>query len=160
MQHYVYWLYDAVTNELLYIGRSHEPDRRKRDFERLYERSTVCPLRNRFEQFEDAQAHELAMIRKHRPPYNKRIASSPASLGKTRPPTSDATRAKMRAAKLGRVLTEEHKRNIRANATHYSHWTGTRWITDGDVNKHHPSDQALPPGWQYGRTVRRRNTTP
>ena len=112
MHHFVYWLFDPQTEELLYIGRSHEPDRRKRDFERLYQRKTHSGLSNRYSRIEDAQVHEFQMIKKWMPPYNKRVASSPASFGKKREPASQETRAKMRAAKLGKKLTEEHKQKI------------------------------------------------
>lgn len=114
MQHCVYWLFDPATKELLYIGRSHEPDRRKRDFERLYERKTFFGTHNRFTQLEEAQEHERLMIQKHQPPYNKRIASSPSNLGMKRPPVSEATREKMRAAKAGKKLNPEHKAAISA----------------------------------------------
>lgn len=112
MHHFVYWLFDPQTKELLYIGRSHEPARRKRDFERLRQCKTVSGLSNRFALLEQAQAHELDMIKKHRPPHNKKITSSSTSLGMKRASASDETRAKMRAAKLGKKLTEEHKQKI------------------------------------------------
>lgn len=112
MHHYVYWLFDATTSELLYIGRSHEPARRKRDFERVYGRPTISGGLNRYTHLEDAQVHEIEMILRHWPPYNKRAVSSPASFGKTRPPITEETRVKLRAAKAGRKLDPAHKAAI------------------------------------------------
>lgn len=112
MHHFVYWLFDSQTEELLYIGRSHDPVRRKRDFERVHNRRVRSGLCNRYNSLSSAQTHELHLIRKHRPPYNKKETSSPTSLGMKRQPPSDETRARMRAAKLGKKLTDEHKRSI------------------------------------------------
>ena len=153
MHHFVYWLFDPETSELLYIGRSHQPDRRKRDFERLYERKTVAGVHHRYQRLEDAQDHELAVIQKHRPAYNKKLTSSPTSLGMVRAPASLETRAKMRTAKLGRKLSEEHKQHIRASSGRYSR-PGMRWITNESEDKHYPRDDALPHGWRPGRKPR------
>lgn len=112
MHHFVYWLFDSEDHDLLYIGRTFQPERRKRDFERLHQLKTISGVSNRYSRIEDAQAHELQMIKLHMPPYNKKVASSPASFGIKRGPPSEETRAKMRAAKLGGKLTEEHKQKI------------------------------------------------
>lgn len=124
MHHFVYWLFDPQTTELLYIGRSHEPTRRKRDFERLYQRKTQAGPSNRYLRIEDAQAHEIEMITLHKPPYNKRVTSSPTCFGMKRPPVSDETKAKLRAAKLGKKLTEEHKQNISQGGLGHKNFLG------------------------------------
>lgn len=152
MNHFVYSLFDPETGDLLYVGRSHDPARRKKDFERLYERKTVSGVCNRYSSLDDAQEQELKLIKKHKPPYNKKITSSPTSLGKPRKPASLETRAKMRAAKLGRKLTEEHRQNIRASGGK-NRRPGKRWITNGIENKHHPRDVEPPVGWFPGRTL-------
>lgn len=45
-------------------------------------------------------------------------------------------------------MSESHKLRMLKNNPH----TGTRWITDGDINKKIKHTDSLPFGWYYGRT--------
>lgn len=98
--HYVYYLMDAATGELLYIGRSNNPKHRRFAFMKRTGREVIFGISQRFADFARSQAAELKAIKEHRPPFNKHLVSSPGNLGSV--------------ALLGRKLTAEHKQKIGA----------------------------------------------
>ena len=117
---FIYYLHDAVTGELLYIGRSSNPKRRQAAFHALHHVLTEMGEKQRHSDFASACQAELEAIARHRPPYNKILASSPGATGykhsmtalvamseAAAKPKSEQTRQKMRKPK-----TEEHKKNM------------------------------------------------
>jgi len=125
---YVYYLHCAETGELLYIGRSDNPKGRQRAFHDLHHKLTVMGMKQRHSTFEAACAAELTAIARHRPPYNKLLASgagafgykhTPEALARMRSaaskPKSEATRKRMSQpkseetkAKMRKPKTPEH----------------------------------------------------
>ena len=80
MKHYVYYL-QHPDGALLYIGRSHDPGKRCKDF---MTREGLMAELQRVEEFDsltDAAAAETAAIKAHRPLYNKTSASVGALQG-------------------------------------------------------------------------------
>lgn len=134
---YVYYLL-SQAGDLLYIGRALNPADRRARFERTHKMQTVPGIPQRHSSMEAAAAAELAAIAKHRPPFNKYLTSSPGRFGKSCPHSdetkqkisrakmgvanpklqgrvfSDETKAKMRAAKVGRKLSPETRARMSA----------------------------------------------
>lgn len=90
---YVYYLLAADTGDLLYIGRSPEPKRRKAAFQKLHHVLTVMGTCQRFSTFEDACRAEVKAIQKHRPPFNRQVVSSPGAYGYKHSPAAIAKAA-------------------------------------------------------------------
>lgn len=110
LQHYfVYYLLDPESGQVIYVGRSHRPKKRKTMFEWKYEVTTTLGVCQRFTNFEKACEAEREAIRTHRPKYNKKVTSSAGRLGV---PASDITKHKIGAANLGRKLSEVAKKKI------------------------------------------------
>ena len=77
--HVVYYLLDDSSSVLLYVGRSFEPARRKREFEnRLRIKTQIILTTEMF--LKAAQELERLEIAELLPPFNRRIASSPSML--------------------------------------------------------------------------------
>lgn len=111
MTHWVYRLYDG--DELIYVGRTVNLAQRIG----VFQRRTGIITGGRYYPFKklaDAQAEELRLIRKYRPRFNVRVASSPTRLGQKH--TEDAKRA-IAAAHAGKVLSAEHRKNLWAHRT-------------------------------------------
>ena len=79
--HYVYYLLDPETQDLLYIGRSNRPKTRMNAFKRRTGRNVCFGLCQRFSDIERACQAEVTAITKHWPPYNQIAASSIGTLG-------------------------------------------------------------------------------
>lgn len=111
MSHYVYFLFRKGSNELLYIGRSNEPERRRKHFQARtgIEVEPGVPLR--FSSLEKASAAELRAIAKYRPPFNRLDISSPGFLGRSH---SAEARARIGAPKKGGRIDEEQRAKISA----------------------------------------------
>ena len=118
---YVYYLH-STAGELLYIGRSLNPIGRKSSFERRTGQSVFLGICQRHSNLEDACKAELAAIAKHRPPYNKYLASSPCRTGKK---NSAAHNAAISAKTKGLVRSEETRRRISE--------ANKRWIRKPDT---------------------------
>lgn len=114
--HYVYYLLDPDTRELLYIGRSNNPKRRLYAFIKKKKRNAILGICQRFSDFEKACKAELKAIATHWPPYNKNLISSKGKLGiyiGCGPTLSDAHKRKIGAASKGHVVTLEARQTIR-----------------------------------------------
>ena len=109
--HYVYYLLSQDTNDLLYVGRSHQPRARQTAFHRRTGVRTVMGVCQKFTQFERACYAELKAIRKHQPPFNKVLVSSPGSFG-VHQVVSEETRQKMSKSLKGLAKSAEHRENI------------------------------------------------
>lgn len=81
MKHYVYYILDPSTRDLLYVGRSTDPHRRLVDFQRKHKRPAMLGFVLRFQTLDEAQAAELSAIKRHRPQLNRHWVSSPGALG-------------------------------------------------------------------------------
>lgn len=123
MKFFVYYLHEAATNELLYIGRSSQPEGRRQSFERKLGRPVVFGPFQRFSDFEKACRAELLAIAEHWPPYNKYLTSSRGSFGAARQ-QSEATKLKISKTKRGvpnpklkgRVFSEESRKKMSESA--------------------------------------------
>lgn len=129
MMWFVYYLLDEDSGDLLYVGRSNHPKRRKWAFERKYQRRTTFGFPQRFSSFDEACFAELAAIKRTKPPFNKNNVSSAGMLGRkpnitaqqieaikkanTGREPSEKTREKMSQALKGRVFSEEHRRRLK-----------------------------------------------
>lgn len=114
MTHYVYYLLDPESLDLLYVGRSNDPANRQRDFHRKKGRQTVMGLCQRHSSFELACAAELRAIRQHRPPFNRIEVSNKGGLGHT---VTQEHRDKIRGAQAKRVRSADERARIRASLT-------------------------------------------
>lgn len=92
---YVYYLSDPESGELLYIGRSKDPEVRLKAHIRRFGRPLVMRFARRCETLREARWLELDEIRAHWPPLNKTATSSPGNEGNR---ASPETRAKMSAS--------------------------------------------------------------
>ena len=79
---YVYYLHHP-DGELLYVGRSNNPTARLHAFMLREDVMAEIIRLEEYECFEDACARELEVLRQRRPPYNKRLISSPGTVGKS-----------------------------------------------------------------------------
>lgn len=78
--HYVYYVHHE--NELVYIGRSSRPSKRLTHFRaRTGLPLSVLGVCQRFTNLDDACSAEIAAIQKHRPKFNKVVASSYGTIG-------------------------------------------------------------------------------
>lgn len=114
--HYVYYLLDPDTLELLYIGRSNNPKHRLFAFRKKKQRDAILGVCQRYSDFERACKAELRAIAKHWPPYNKSLISSLGKLGQSTGvgyKLSEEHKAKIARAGMGRALSEEAKESIR-----------------------------------------------
>ena len=107
--HYVYFLHDEKTNELLYVGRSVVPKERKRHHEKRLGIKMVFGCNMRFDDFEKAACMERRKIMELQPRFNQVVHSAKGTLGFK---YSDAARAEMSAARKGRIPSEEARRNM------------------------------------------------
>lgn len=115
--HYVYYLLDPDTEDLLYIGRSNRPLHRLYSFVKKKGRQAKLGVCQRHRDLIAASKAELKAINKYWPPYNKQLISSFGSLGKStlRGRTlSDEHKAKIGHSVKGHVVTEETRAKIRA----------------------------------------------
>lgn len=99
--HKIYYLFCSLTGALVYIGRSPDPEKRRRDHQRRLGRPLnfgEC-LFQRFRYLADAAVAERAAILRHRPELNKRVASSFGSWGQ---PASAESRRKQSIARRGK----------------------------------------------------------
>lgn len=110
MTHYVYYVFCSLTGALLYIGRSHQPERRRRDHQARFDRPLRLGLSQRFKDLGKACEAERDAIRRHDPPLNQRIASSPSSFGQV---MSAETRAKLAKAQTGRKHSDASRERRR-----------------------------------------------
>jgi NUMOD3 motif len=127
--HFVYYLLEPTTGQLLYIGCSTDPKSRVNAHRiRLKRPLILSPLMQRFRDRGLACAAELAAIVRHAPPLNKVLHSGPGSLGikhsaefckkvsqacKGRR-VSDELKLQLSVLRLGRKHTEEAKANMSA----------------------------------------------
>ena len=116
--HHVYYLLDANSLELLYIGRSVNPEGRRRAFANRHKVDVVLGVCQRFSNLEPACRAELAAIEKHWPRYNKRLISAAGFLGhshssKARSRT-DAFRRRMSQVQLGKTIPESQRKLLSA----------------------------------------------
>lgn len=131
--HYVYYLIDVVTNDLLYIGRTNNPQTRIRAFEIRTGLKVRFGLHQRFRDFNRAAEAELAAIRKHRPPYNHRAISSRGMLGLLgrgtgpRGPMPQEHREAIQRTQTGKKKSPEHRQKIsEALKGHPGHMLGRK----------------------------------
>ena len=117
---YVYYLH-STSGVLLYIGRSINPIGRKASFERRTGITSFLGVCQRHSKLEDACKAEVQAIKKHRPPHNIYVASSPCRMGKVNKPEhneairsaltgikrSKETRLKISLAQVGRPRTPD-----------------------------------------------------
>lgn len=108
---YVYYIYAIDDGRLLYIGRSHSPQTRLKNFIRREGVPGRLGMPRRFSTFESAQIAERVAIAKYRPPYNKKVMSAAGMQGHHH---SDATRMLIRAAQIDRPKSEVHRTNLSA----------------------------------------------
>jgi hypothetical protein len=80
--HYVYYLLDPESLDLLYIGRSSTPIKRRLAFIQKYGIPVIFGTAQRHADFEAACKAELRAIESHQPKYNKNLVSSPGMYGK------------------------------------------------------------------------------
>lgn len=105
---YVYYLFDS-SDRLLYIGRTDCLRRRKSAFERRTGIQVYFGINQRHKCFADACHAELVAIEKHKPPYNKNIASVSGFLGKQH---SAKTRTGISQKNKGRLTSDDVKTKI------------------------------------------------
>ena len=114
--HFVYYLHDAESGVLLYIGRSLDPERRRRAFKSRTGIETVLGLSQRFLVYKRAEEAELKAIKDHWPPYNKKLVSTSGMLGHPHRDSakerSDEFREKMKRLNKGRVTSTETKQKL------------------------------------------------
>lgn len=116
---YVYYLFDSTTDQLLYIGRTDCLRRRKSAFERRTGLTVNFGINQRHADFDKSCLAELRAILRHKPKYNKVVASVSGFKGRTHSETarqsisnkntghttSDAVRLKISQALQGRSPT-------------------------------------------------------
>lgn len=107
--HKVYYLLDAATEELLYIGRSPHPQQRLYRFRAKHGREVTLGLCQRYRSFAAAQEAERAAIKKHAPPFNKKVMSATGMLGKTQ---TAETRAKIQSALIGGRRSDQTRQRV------------------------------------------------
>ena len=122
--HKVYYLLDAVTEELLYIGRSPTPLERLYRFRAKYKREVILGPCQRFVFFEQAQTAEREAIRRHQPPYNKKIMSATGMFGKKQ---TAETREKIRQSLLGGKRSAETRARVSLARKGRPTNTGKKW---------------------------------
>jgi hypothetical protein len=94
--HYVYYLVDPASNELLYVGRSTSPKVRLAHHERRLGCALAIDYLQRFTDLAAACCAERDAIRELKPRFNLRVASSPGHLGfKGTQRSRDAVSARM-----------------------------------------------------------------
>ena len=118
--HKIYYLFCSMTGLLVYIGRSQDPEKRRRDHQRRLGRPLNFGDRlfQRFSSLADAAVAERAAILWHRPELNQRVASSFGNTGQTasaesRRKQSIARRGKQRPEILGVKHSQEHVEKCR-----------------------------------------------
>lgn len=111
MTYLVYYLLDATSGQLLYVGRSDHPKRRKAAFERKHGIAVNFGVPQRHAELEEACRAERRAILQHKPPYNKIVSSAPGRIGIANTPERRQQISRMNA---GRPLTEEVKQKISA----------------------------------------------
>lgn len=126
MMHYVYYLLEPKTFNLMYIGRGLKPEVRQQAFARRHGVQTIMGICQRYSDFESACKAELIAIKKHRPPYNKSIQSSSGRFGKVGVPISDWHRAQLSKAHTGRVVSAETRQKKRLAALGHKHSQTTK----------------------------------
>lgn len=110
MLHYVYFIHSPETKELLYVGRSVDPEQRLRDFiKRTGLPGVLLGPMQKYTDLLKAQTAELRAIRTLSPPHNHRLVSGKGRLGTTQSPE---TRAKMSATRTGRVFSPSWIENM------------------------------------------------
>ncbi len=110
MLHYVYFIHDPMTGDLLYVGRSINPQQRLKDFiKRTGVAGVLIGPTQKYTDLTRAQAAELRAILTLSPPHNQRVVSGKGRLGTTQSPE---TRAKMSAARTGRSFSPDWLRNM------------------------------------------------
>jgi len=130
--HYVYYLHDPTSLDLLYIGRSNNPASRQKDFVRLHGIQVLLGICQRHSSLEAASAAELVAIAKHWPPFNKHLVSVPGGFHCKGKPKSEEHRKKIGLAtkgnkgRTGKVNSPEHREAIRKAQTGNKHWLGKK----------------------------------
>lgn len=109
--YYVYYLKQAQTGALLYIGRSHDPKGRQRDFHKRYKVQTVMGICQRHSTFEAACSAELKAIARHQTSFNKKMISSPGNYGR---PLSEGQKKRISQRNKGHRHTLESKAKMSA----------------------------------------------
>jgi len=115
MAFFVYYLLDPASQDLLYIGRSHRPKVRHLDFQRRTGRLATLGVCQRFSTIDQACSAELVALAKHKPPFNKRLASSTGRLGHRGATISEWHRQQVIKSRKGRTVSEETKDRTRAS---------------------------------------------
>ena len=108
------------------------------------------PLHTGYSRSEETKAKMRANNSMKRPEVVAKVRA--ANVGRI---VSEESKAKMRAAKMGRTLSEEHKAHIKAARTDKHSvpplMTGTIWINNGIINKRVPRDAQIPENFTLGR---------
>lgn len=107
--HYVYRLY--ADGALVYVGRSVTPKVRKTIFERKRSLNTSMKVFGPYT-FAEAAAKEIRDIKRLRPPYNRRVASSACRLGKS---NTEFHNAAISERLKGRPKSQQHRANLWKN---------------------------------------------
>lgn len=114
--YYVYFLNCSMTGELLYVGRSVNPESRRREHQKTFLRPMVLSGVRACLTYEQSQRHEIEAILRRKPRLNVKadkrgsgrhtleacLAISSSKLGKKRAPFSAEWRASVSATTRGR----------------------------------------------------------
>lgn len=103
----VYYLRDAKTGELLYVGRSHKPGQRMAAFKKLTGCDVVFGPFQRFADFEEACKAEIRALHLHNPLHNRRLASGAGRTGKFGYSLSEKHRKRLSEVHAGKVVSAE-----------------------------------------------------
>lgn len=122
--HKVYYLLDAETHQLLYVGRSPNPQERLYRFRAVHHREVILGICQRFKDFKEAQEAERSAIKRHAPPYNRKVMSATGMLGKTQSPE---TREKIRHSLTGGKRSPEMRARVSAYRKGRPTNTGKKW---------------------------------
>lgn len=125
--HKVYYLFDAVTDELLYVGRSPHPQERLYRFRSVHKREVYLGPCQRFADFGKAQEAERVAIQRHQPPYNKKVMSATGMLGKRQ---TIETRKKIQASLIGGKRSAETRARVSAARQGRPTNSGKKWSAE------------------------------
>ena len=118
MSHSIYFIYCTNIGELLYVGRSSEPERRFKDHKRRFGENIRLHVHQVIEDLDEAMRAEIRAIADYWPIHNRGFVSTRGMIGKKH---SAETRAQISASKMGHTVSAEVREKLRrANlgATH------------------------------------------
>ena len=143
--HYVYYLLDPETQDLLYIGRSNKPKNRQHAFHRKHKILTVLGVCQRHSDFNKACQAELTAIAKHWPPFNKRLHSGSSSIGMGSKHIgnqnakghrwSEVERERIRVQQLGNTAHLGHKHSAETKAKFSKMRTGVKQTEESNLKR-------------------------